>query len=506
VLPGGTNIIQQTTMTGNFQQASNGSLQVKLASASSYDALSLTGTAALNGSLSVFRYTNYLPVKGNEFVVLSAGSITNQFATLSDPYKGNYALRLNPIYSLTNLILQVVQDSFAQFATTGNQRSLSSNIDSFSGLGGTNGDPRGAPLVTFLNTQTSAQLPNDLDLLAPEELGAMFDLNFASVNTAIGNVRERMGEIRSGNHGASSSISVLNQRDHAVQLASAGQGLPPMTMEKSPGEWSVFAAGNGQYVDVTGSANAAGYHFHSAGATLGLDKMFAPNLAAGFTLDYSGTTASLVNGGVVNVDGGRAGVYGTWFQSHDVLEASLGGGFNHYTTTREALGGTALGSTDGEEVDAMLGYQHDFTAGHFTFGPTVNGQYTWVQVNEFTESGSLAPLQLQDNVSQSFLTRLGGQVAYDWKLTGVTLRPGLQLAWQHEWLDNDRAIDSRFASGAGSVFRVNSAAFGRDSLALDAGISAQWSQRFSTFLSYHGDLLRTDYIAHTISLGLDLKF
>ena len=42
-------------------------MQVKLGSPTSYDALTVNGTATLGGNLSVFRYTNYLPVRGVEF-------------------------------------------------------------------------------------------------------------------------------------------------------------------------------------------------------------------------------------------------------------------------------------------------------------------------------------------------------------------------------------------------------------------------------------------------------
>jgi len=73
-----------------------------------------------------------------------------------------------------------------------------------------------------------------------------------------------------------------------------------------------------------------------------------------------GTLASLADGGQVTVDGGRAGFYGTWFQDNTYLEGSFGGGYNHYTTSRVALGGTADGSTDGFELDGMLGGGHDF--------------------------------------------------------------------------------------------------------------------------------------------------
>jgi uncharacterized protein YhjY with autotransporter beta-barrel domain len=503
---GDTNTITRTLLTGNFVQSSNGSTQVKLGSPASYDALTIAGKATLDGNLSVFRYTNYLPVRGAEFTVLTASNISGQYASLSDPYLGNYAIRLKELYSATNLILQVVQDSFMKFAFTGNQRSVAQNLNSFDGMGQTNGDPRGKALIDFLDTVPAAQLPTDLDLIAPDEFGSMFDLSFASVNLAIGNLQQRMREIRNGHHSTGGSISMFNSNGQQIQLASADHALPQTDIENQPDDWAVFVSGNGQYVDLPGTSAAPGYHFHNSGATVGVDKLIRTNLAFGFTADYAGTLASLPNDGEVKVDGGRGGIYGTWFTGEDYVQGSFGGGYNHYRTSRVSVGGTASGSTGGYEIDAMLGGGHDFRQGDLLFGPALNAQYTHVQVNGFTESGSLAPLQLEDNRSDSFLTRLGAHIGYDWKLPEVTLRPDLQVAWQHEYLDQDRAISSRMANGVGNIFTVNSPEIGRDSVAVDAALYMQWTHTFSTFLVYHGDLARQDYVEHSISGGVGISF
>ncbi len=127
--------IQVAALTGNFSQSTNGSLQIKLASASLYDALQVSGTAVAGGNVSVFRYNDYLPTKGTEFAFLTASNLTGEFGTLDDPYKGNYALKLHTIYSTTNVVLQVVQDSFLQFAQTPNQQAVSQYLNTISGLG-----------------------------------------------------------------------------------------------------------------------------------------------------------------------------------------------------------------------------------------------------------------------------------------------------------------------------------------------------------------------------------
>lgn len=504
---GDANNMQVAALNGNLLQDANGSLQVKLASATVYDALNSSGSAMLDGNLSVFRFNNYLPLKGDTFTVLSATNITGQFASLSDPYAGNYALRLETLYTPTNVSLQVVQDSFLQFTHTRNQKAVSKNLNSLSGAGTTGGDPRAASLVAFLDTQDASQLPQDLDLISPDELGSMFDLTFAAINQQSQNLHQRMSDIRAGDRWGSGSLSSFDSHGPYVQIASAGHELPHISDATQDDKgWGVFAAGNGQYVEVNGSTNGAGYHFDSEGVTLGLDKMLSDNFGLGFTLDYASTKASLVQNGNVNVDGGRGGVYATWFNTNSYLESSIGGGYNHYSTKRAALGGFATGGPDGFNVDALMGGGYDFRCNHFAFGPQANLHYTYVRVNEFTEKGSMAPLHLENNDSSSLLTQVGIHAAYEWQLHQIRVRPEAAMAWQHEALDATRALDSRLASGAGSIFTVHSPAFGRDSLSVDVGLTVRWTRSISTFLAYHGDYLRQDYTSQSGSGGIIVTF
>ena len=502
---GAPSTIQNTMLTGGFLQTSNGSLVVGLASPTSYNALYVSDSASLAGNLGVYLY-NYLPVKGAQFNVLTATNISGTFDSFSDPLAGNYALQLQTNYSSTNVELQVIQASFSQFAHTPNQRAVAKDLNSFSGLGTTNtADPRGAVLIAFLNTQDASQLPGDFDLISPASLGAMFDLDFASLNQMSGNLEQRMSEIRLGNHEASGSISAFDNHAGAIQIASLGHQLPPMSAGR-PDDWGFFAAGHGQYVDVNGNTNAAGYHFDSGGVTLGIDHMVCDNVAFGVTGDYTGTKATLINDGSVTVNSGRLGIYGTWFNQNSYVEGTMGGGYNDYSTVRGGLGGNASGHATGGDFDFMLGSGYYFRAGKFLFGPAGNIHYAYAQINQFTETGSMAPLTVEDNNSQSFLTELGARAAYDMNFRGIPMRPELFLTWQHEYLDDSRAIDSRLASGAGNIFTVHSPTFGRDSLTMNATFTIQWTKHVSTFAGFQGNFFAQNFAAMGGDAGFSIGF
>ena len=226
----------------------------------------------------------------------------------------------------------------------------------------------------------------------------------------------------------------------------------------------------------------------------------------GLLAGYLDVGADLNNDGDVDVQGGRGAVYATWYDGGLYVDSIIGGGYNSYDTRRGVLDDKARGDTEGLEFDGFLGAGYDFKRERLTVGPTLSMQYTYVGVDSFTENGSIAPLAVDDNDSQSLRTRLGGRVAYDLKRGNATFRPELRAAWHHEYLDDDRSIDSRFASGAGSIFEVNSPEIGRDALSLSAGVTAEWSSRFSTYLFYDTQLARENYVLHSVSLGLRWSF
>ena len=274
----------------------------------------------------------------------------------------------------------------------------------------------------------------------------------------------------------------------------------------SPKDWHPFAFGSGQIIDVENTPNASGYDIYTAGATLGADRLASESFGYGFTVGYLGEKAYLTDGGRVTANGAHGGLYGTWFGGNAYLNGAVGGGYNYFDTRRASIGGYAAGSTDGYELDALLGTGYDFRHDRLTFGPVASLQYNYVNVSGFTETGSMAPLQVQANDNHSLRSLVGGRVAYDLPVRGAIVRPELQLGWEHEFLDADHTINSRFASGAGNVFSVHSSTMGRDDLGVIAGLTVQWSRRFSTYIGYYGELARANASAASFNGGLTLSF
>ena len=141
-----------------------------------------------------------------------------------------------------------------------------------------------------------------------------------------------------------------------------------------------------------------GYQLNQAGFTLGVDYRVTDHWAIGLSGGYSHTTAQLVDNGRLNTDGGKMGLYTTYYTGGFYVDAAASGGWNQYDTRRSALIGQENGSTDGAEFNGMIGAGFDWKSGCWTFGPTASFEYNYVEFNSFTESATSrsCPLHFPD--------------------------------------------------------------------------------------------------------------
>jgi outer membrane autotransporter protein len=232
----------------------------------------------------------------------------------------------------------------------------------------------------------------------------------------------------------------------------------------------------------------------------------SPNFAIGLTGGYAHTNADLVNNGSLDVNGGTIGAYATGFAGGFYVDAAAFGVFNGYDSHRTALLGTASGNTDGRDFNALVSAGYEWKTGGLTIGPLASFQYTYAELDSFTEHGSLAPLSFSNQNAESTRTALGAKASYDWHVGHVVVKPELRASWQHEFGDTDYSIVSRFASGAGNSFTVNGPAIGRDSLLIGAGAAVMFNDRVSVYAYYDGELARTNYSSNSVSAGLRFTF
>jgi outer membrane autotransporter protein len=361
-----------------------------------------------------------------------------------------------------------------------------------------------------------------------------------------GNIQRRNDDIRSGSGGFNAAGLAVNGTgpSYSGSFGTAGPSGPlsaddgkdiketQQVVAPAENRWGAFLSGTGEWVSVGNTSNARGYDLTSGGFTLGLDYKVTPNLAVGLAAGYTGSSADLTDRGRVYVNGGKLGLYATFFDyqrvnaaptttSKDAKEVltptynmargfyadvAVFGGYNSYDTRRSALQGEARGDTEGGELNVLAGIGYDFKKGNLTFGPTASFNYTYLGTDAFTEHGSLAPLNIHGGKGESLRTAFGFKASYDWKVGSVLIKPEIRAAWQHEFGDAAYALDSSFANGAGDTFRVNGPQIGRDSALLGAGFAVQFNDRFSTYFYYDGELGAKNYQSTSVTGGVRLAF
>jgi len=487
----------------------------------SNDWLKIAGDASLNGTLRVFSLHSYVPYPFDSVLLLVAtNGRVGTFSSFINEIPASPMLITNIEYRTDSVWLTAQQLPFSPWAITPNQRAVAGALDSaitnpvMRALFGYLDYPNYPEIPT--PSVLSNSLPAAFDLIAPDELSAMFTLAFAGMDERGYSFLARVHELRAGSHGFSATrLSLFDSSGPGQKMERVCQGDTPMyapcagPLSKSKDNpWGLYLEGVGEYVKVRGDGNATGYHLKSGGLTIGVDRRVGENLAFGLTLGYNRVNADLVNDGNIDVDNARASIYAAWFNKGWHLEGTAIGGFNQYDTRRAAAGGIATGKTDGREYGGVIGGGYDWQKGIWSFGPQLSMQYKQVEIDSFTETGSLSPLNILSQSEDSANSRIGAHLGCRTTIgkSKVIFAPDLYAYWMHEYLNRGITIDSRFANGAGNVFTVEGPGIGKDAIGVGANVWFQWNEVVGTYLNYNTEIARDNYQPHTVNLGLLFKF
>ena len=361
----------------------------------------------------------------------------------------------------------------------------------------------------------------------PEEFAAIYESGFSQATIQALNLQRRMDDIRAGSHGFCAdglAVTTPSGKDFSGgKGARDGKEVLPTTtdtsaMSQAPeNKWGIFVTGTGQFIEVDGNGfDRSGFDITTGGFTLGIDYRVCANFAIGLYGGYAHSTSDFDNqlgflsGGDVTIDGGKVGMFATWFSGGFYIDGAVGGGYNSYDTNRADLFGFERGSTDGTEFSTFVATGYDWHMGCWVFGPTASLQYTNIDLNGFTEDNtSILALNYPDQSEDSLRSTLGLRLCHDWKLGGgMIFRTESRGAWKHEFNDTAYPIDSRFALSAlgAGILTVHGPDTGRDSALVSSTFSLLWNDRVSTYVASESEYGRKNYESYSVSAGMRLTF
>jgi outer membrane autotransporter protein len=513
-------------MTGGYVQ-SGGEIRMHLQGTTpgTYTQFDVTGTTTLTGG-TVFVYDDsgvYVPsgiAIGNptgdmQTIIQATGLRTGQFPS-NAPFSRFFNARFNQnflyhqgdtllyptiTYDTTNTYITWVQDSYASVpGLTPNQIATAGGLDGFQFL-----NP-GDDAVTYLNGQPIARLPGLYDLIAPDELTAIFQIGFHAAEIQAASLQQHLQQVRDS---ARRNSEARSEPTTADPTGGSGKGVAeaaPAAPETYERRWNFFMEGLGGGANVSTTYNASGYDFNTIGAMMGADYLVNDHFAFGVMGGYTRTDASLINGGSIEADSFRGALFATVFGGGFYLDGQTGLAYNSYDTDRAALLGRATGSTDGLEFSSLINGGYDHHIGDLTLGIFSSLAYTRVNFDGFTETGSLTPLRYPDQSQESLRSNLGVRISYSQPIGRMRLTPQARISWQHEFLDSTQGIDSSFAAGPGPVFTVHGPEMGRDSIRLNAGLHLQITPAVGAYIFYGNQFGRTNYNSHNLTLGVNISF
>ncbi|MEN3943108.1 autotransporter domain-containing protein [Prosthecobacter sp. SYSU 5D2] len=520
--------VLQINVGGYTQSGGEIGLHLQGTTPGSYTQYNTGGIATLTGG-TVFLYNtsgNYVPNGARagtsagdmQTIVQTVGGRTGEFASnlpeaqfynaqfdrVINYAQGQTLLYPTITYDANNAYVTWVRDSYTSPpGLTPNQDSVGEGLDGYQAVNP--GDLDGA--LTYLNAQPLASLPGLYDLIAPDELTAIFQMGFHAAEIQASRIQQHLEQVRFGARRAGGEVDA---QDQSIASATGGKGVVDTAPEAAPasqeGRWNLFVEGLGGGANVNGTSNASGYDFNMIGAMMGADYLVNENFAIGITGGYADSDASLINGGSIDTESYRGAVYATVFGGGFYLDGLLGLAYNEYDTEREALLGRAKGSTNGLEMSALLNGGYNIRSGNWSYGPVASLAYTRVSLDSFTESGSLTPLRYPDQHQESLRSNLGARISYTTLVGGVRVTPMARITWQHEFMDSTQSMDSSFASGPGPVFSVDGPEIGRDSALITAGFNVQFTPSVSAYTFYSGQVGRENYSSHNVTLGMRISF
>jgi len=327
------------------------------------------------------------------------------------------------------------------------------------------------------------------------------------IDIQIDNVIDRTTDLHHGVIVSTNKLTVVDGKDamsDGKTMLDQKDYSPPQPGITSSNRWGFFITGTGEVVDVENTTIVNGYSFDKGGVTVGADYRLTDHFAIGVAVGYANTRADLNFDGSVRSNNGNVSIYATYSKGGFYVDGVSTGGIGSIDTRRLTIGGVTRGDADTNAFAGLLRTGFDYQVGNLSIGPVASLRFARVNLDSFHEGDAVGSLYINDHGQSSLRSAAGLQASYRAHFGKVAVTPILRAQWQHEYLEDNASLSASFDNV--TAFKIEGPRIGRDSLRLDAGLSAQICPRASVFAVYTTELGRENYGLQSISGGLRLSF
>jgi outer membrane autotransporter protein len=352
--------------------------------------------------------------------------------------------------------------------------------------------------------------------LSPQQFQIYGDLSISNATALVQEVDERLNNLRDG----SENIDTTGVGGDTDKTNSGG-GKDGDGKQVSPApqqddrRWGFFASGNGVFF--RGDNHSADFNegsANTAGTVMGVDARVGDHAVIGALFSYDNSAVTLGgNGSQATIESYTGGLYGAWHNDGFYLNGLADFTRNNYSSGRNILfpGMTSIasGGTHGYQYTADIDGGYDFhVTRHLTMGPIAGLQYDHLDVNGFDEYGAGADdLAVGEQTMNSLQSRIGARMDYHLFTTANTsFAAEFHTAWQHEFLNDSRAIGASFEDSGLSPFSVQTSSPLRDAAVAGVALNVTFHERFTLFTGYELQFWRAGYCEQSINAGGRIAF
>ena len=481
-----------TSTNGIYVASTNG-----LTLTNSYHVFNLTGASLTIGTpTALLGATNIMGYSTNDFSVTGVGRYE---LLLSNNILWIEALNA-PVPAYPNFVIPGLTDNQTQVAQAMNVWADSNPT----------GDK--ATVLSALTNIPTSQWAAAYDQMSPRFYQQMATISFNLANAQYNELVQRLYGLRV----AGTGFSMTGFADNTMVLEGQGDGEKnPKNDILRPGldsHWGMFLDGNGIFAKANSGNMLPGYNFQSGGITTGLTYKWNESFGSGIYAGYQGAY-SKNNGLGTLIDNavkfGLFGSYGTPDGKGLYADGLIGGGYNNYQVSRSiqfgSINRTANSTPGAGELDSMLAAGYNWRKGNWSYGPVGSLQYTYFGVNAFNETGAQSlNLNNQGWNASSMVSSLGANCAYSWQANrNLMVVPQINLAWQHEFLQNPYAINTTMG---GTPYSNWSAVPNRDTLFTGVGVTLEFKNTWNTAFFYNAAAGNQNITSQNIFWSAGLKF
>ena len=413
---------QTFAVTNGYAQNTTGTLLINVLNTHTgvNDKLQLTGSAALDGALSIHLLPGVTVISGDSITILEAtGGVTGTFSTVTN----NFPTGVTATVEYTpNVVFIVFQGTIIPLTPA----ELALNF--FSSAGYTNL----ANTLFALNDEHNLQLVRRCMFLRSR---------FSPVAETKAPL---VGLLASNKPGVpdkkSEQISVSRFRNDP-------QGKP----------LSIYVAPVGSFGKFDHVHTQKGFRYHSVGGLAGVDYAFT-KAGVGAQIGYERIDAHVQqhwgNFDINNIFGRIYSTFAPFTHAPFFIDAAVGFGGEWYTIKRKTPINTAQGKPSGWEWDAYLGFGYDGWINNVRFTPLVALQSIDVRVGKYREhKAGINDIQVGRQHTTSLRSDVGLSVGGKLVRTSVTWLPEVRGYWQHEFWARHRSV--AIAAGQGITSNVS---------------------------------------------------